>query len=94
MSDAGVPYHLTEFVKLHEQVEGVIQHVGLANWDLLLIDVTGLWDRDEFPTKEAAEAAGRRLGIRVHAGWDDPRLARRMNARDQWNAPGGQHRAL
>ena len=94
MSAAKVPYHLTEFVKLHRQVEGVMQHVGLANWDLLLVDVTGLWDRDEFPTKEAAEAACRMLGIPTHDGWDDPRLARRMNARDQWNTPDGQRRAL
>ena len=34
MSVAKVPYHLTEFVKLHRQVEGVIQHVGLDTWDL------------------------------------------------------------
>lgn len=94
MSDAKVPYHLSEFVKLHEQVEGVIQHVGLATWDLVLIDVTGLWDREELPTREAAEAACRTLGIRAHDGWDDPRLARRLNARDQWSTPGGQRRAL
>jgi hypothetical protein len=89
-----VPYHLTDFVKLHQQVEGVIQHVGLATWDLLLVDVTGLWDRDEFPTKDAAEAACRMLGIPSHDGWDDPRLARRMNARDHWNTHDGQRRAL
>ena len=89
-----VPYHLTEFVKLHRQVEGVIQHAGLATWDLLLIDATGLWDRDEFPTREASEEACRTLGIRVHDGWDDPRLARRMNARDHWNTVDGQRRAL
>jgi len=90
----GAPYHLSEFVKLHQQVEGVIQHVGLATWDLLLIDATGLWDRDEFPTHEAAEEACGTLGIRVHDGWDDPRLSRRMNARDHWNTVDGQHRAL
>ncbi len=94
MSAFKVPYHLAEFVKLRPQVEAVIQHVGLANWDLLLVDSTGLWDRDEFPTKEAAEAAGRELRISVHDGWDDPRLARRMNNRDQWNTPDGQRRAL
>ena len=89
-----VPAHLSEFVKLHRQVEGVVQHVGLANWDLLLVDVTGLWDREEFPTKEAAESAGRQLAIRLYDGWDDPRFARRMNARDHWNTPDGQHRVL
>ena len=94
MSSVRVPGHLSDFVKLHRQVEGVVQHVGLANWDLLLVDVTGLWDREEFPTKEAAEVAARQLGIRVHDGWDDPRLARRMNKRDHWNTADGQHRAL
>jgi len=54
-----VPYHLVEFVKLHPQVEGVIQHVGLQTWDLLLVDVTGLWDREEFATEAAARAACR-----------------------------------
>ena len=94
MSGSTVPYHLAEFVKLHSQVEGVIQHVGLQTWDLLLVDVTGLWDRDEFPTQEAAEAACRTLRIPTHQGWDDPRLVRRMNDRDHWNTPDGQRRAL
>jgi hypothetical protein len=90
----GVPYHLTEFVKLHRQVEGVMQHVGLGTWDLLLVDATGLWDRDEFPTKEAAEEACRVLAIPSHDGWGDPRLVRRMNGRDHWSTPDGQRRAL
>ena len=94
MSRAKVPYHLSQFVKLHRQVEAVVQHVGRDTWDLFLIDVTGLWDRDEFPTEEAARAATTALQIPVHPGWDEPRLARRMNARDQWNTPDGQRRAL
>jgi hypothetical protein len=94
VSGATVPYHLSEFVKLHRQVEGVIQHVGLQTWDLLLVDVTGLWDRDEFPTKEAAEAACSTLRISSHLGWDDPRLSRRMNGRDHWNTRDGQRRAI
>jgi hypothetical protein len=94
MSPAAVPWHLREFVKLRPEVEGVLQHVGLDTWDLLLIDVRGNWDRDEFPTQDAAERACAALGIRCHHGWDDPRLARRMNARDHWNQPGGQRRAL
>jgi hypothetical protein len=89
-----IPNHLAEFVKLHRQVEGVIQHVGLQTWDLLLVDVTGLWDRDEFPTKEAAEAVCQRLHVPTHPGWDDPRLVRRMNGRDHWNTLDGQRRAL
>ena len=94
MSGTRIPNHLAEFVKLHPQVEGVIQHVGLQTWDLLLVDVTGLWARDEFSSADAAEAACRALRIPVHRGWDDARLVRRMNARDHWNTPDGQRRAL
>jgi hypothetical protein len=88
-----VPSSLREFVKLRPEVEGVVQHVGLDTWDLLLIDVTGLWVREEFPSKESAMSACERMGIRSHDGWDEPRLARRMNARDHWNTPDGQRRA-
>jgi hypothetical protein len=85
---------LREFVKLRPEVEAVAQHVGIRTWDLLLVDVDGNWVRDEFPSEEQAEAACRELGIRMHRGWDDPRMARRMNRRDHWNRPGGQRRAL
>ncbi len=85
---------LRDFVNVHPEVEGVVQHVGLRTWDLLLVDVEGNWVRDEFPSKEHAAAACRELRIRMHDGWDDPRIARRMNRRDHWNRPGGQRRAL
>jgi len=88
------PNRLRDFAKLHREVEGVLQHVGLRTWDLVLVDVEGLWVRDEFASEEDAEAACSELGIRVHRGWDDPRMVRRMNARDHWNRPGGQRRAL
>ena len=91
---ARAPNGLRDFAKLHREVEGVLQHVGLRTWDLVLIDVEGLWVRDEFASEEDAEASCLELGIRMHRGWDDPRMARRMNARDHWNAPGGQRRAL
>jgi len=91
---ATVPGPLRDFVKLHAEVEAVLQHVGLRTWDLLLIDLDGNWVRDEFPSEERAEAACRALGIRMHRGWDDPRMARRMGRRDHWNRPGGQRRAL
>lgn len=94
MGGGKVPYHLAEFAKLHPQVEGVIQHVGLRTWDLLLVDVTGLWDREEFATKEAAEAACGTLRVPFHHGWDDARLVRRMNGRDHWNTRDGQRRGL
>lgn len=94
MSTKGAPGGLRDFVKLHPEVEGVLQHVGLRTWDLVLIDVNGLWVRDEFQSEEAAEAACRDLGIRLHRGWDDPRISRRMNGRDHWNTRDGQRRAL
>jgi hypothetical protein len=88
------PNALRDFAKLRPEVEAVLQHVGRRTWDLLLVDVDGTWVRDEFDGEDAAEAACRELGTRMHRGWDDPRLARRMNARDHWNEPGGQRRAL
>ncbi len=88
------PDRLREFAKLRREVEAVLQHVGLRTWDLVLIDVDGNWARDVFPSPEAAEAVCRELGVRMHLGWDDPRLARRMMGRDHWNQPGGQRRAL
>ena len=88
-----VAWQLREFASLRPEVEGVIQHVGRRTWDLLLIDVTGLWVRDEFETREDAEAACRALGIRSHDGWDEPRLAARAGARDHWGTPDGQRRA-
>jgi hypothetical protein len=88
------PNALRDFVKLRPEVEAVLQHVGLRTWDLVLIDATGLWVRDEFESEDAAEATCRELGIRMHRGWDDPRLERRMSGRDHWNTPDGQRRAL
>jgi hypothetical protein len=93
MGTTRAPSALREFVKLRPEVEAVLQHVGLRTWDLVLIDVTGLWVRDEFESEETAEAACRELGIRLHRGWDDPRIVRRMGARDHWNTPDGQRRA-
>lgn len=94
MGATRAPSALRDFVKLHREVEAILQHVGLRTWDLVLVDVDGLWVRDELGSEEAAEAVCRALGIRLHRGWDDPRLVRRMNGRDHWNVPGGQRRAL
>jgi hypothetical protein len=93
MGGAAVPWTLREFASLRPEVEGVVQHVGLSTWDLLLVDVTGLWVREEFPSRQAAEEACGAMGIRAHDGWDEPRLARRMNLRDHWNTADGQRRA-
>jgi len=89
-----VPGRLYDFAKLHPEAEAVLQHVGRQTWDLVLIDVDGTWVRDVFPSPEAAEAAAAELDVRLHRDGDDPRMARRMNARDHWNTTDGQRRAL
>jgi len=94
MASTRAPNALREFVKLRPEVEGVLQHVGLRTWDLVLVDATGLWVRDEFESREAAEAVCLELGIRMHEGWDDIRVARRMAVRDNWSDPDGQRRSL
>lgn len=86
--------HVYGFAKLHPEVEAVLQHVGRRTWDLVLIDVEGDWVRDVVGSPEEAEAVCAWLDVRMHRGWDDPRMERRMNARDAWNTPGGRRRAL
>jgi hypothetical protein len=83
-----------QFAMLGNDVEAVIQRVGRATWDCLLIDVEGNWRRAVFPSREEAEEACRSLDVRFHHGWDDPRMAQRMNRRDHWGDPDGQRRAL
>ena len=89
-----VPVDFQRFAMLHDDVEAVIQRCGLNTFDCVLIDVEGNWTRAVFPSKEVAEEACRTLDIRLHDGWDDPRIAQRMNRRDHWGEPGGQRRAL
>jgi hypothetical protein len=84
---------LRSFVSLHQEVEGVVQHVGRETWDLILVDVTGLWTREEFASQEEAREAAGSLGIRFAEGWDDPRMSRRFQVRDHWSTPDGQRRA-
>jgi hypothetical protein len=87
------PSRLRDFTKLHPGAEGILQRVGAATWDLLVIAVDGTWERAVFPDEASAEAACRELDLRVQRGWEDPRLGRRMNGRDQWNTADGQRRA-
>lgn len=88
------PADFREFAILHRDVEAVLQRVGLNTWDCLLVDPDGNWTRAVFPSKETAEEACRELELPVHDGWEEPRMARRMNRRDHWGEPGGQRRAL
>lgn len=88
------PTDFQRFAILHEDVEAVIQRCGLNTVDCVLIDVEGNWTRAVFPSPEVAEEVCRDLEIPVHQGWDEPRLAQRMNRRDHWGVAGGQRRAL
>jgi hypothetical protein len=89
-----IPADLRQFAMVQPEVEAVVQRIGRDTWDLLLIDVDGNWDRGVFESKEQAVAVADALGLPVHDGWDDARMAKRMNKRDNWNQPGGQKRAL
>lgn len=88
------PGHLHDFVKMRPGAEAVLQRIGRLTWDLLLVAPDGSWVREVLETPEEAETICMALGVRVSRGWGDPRLARRMNSRDHWTAPGGQRRAL
>ena len=89
-----IPGELRTFATLRPDVEAVLQRCGAGTYDLILIDLDGDWVRAVFPSQEEAESAADDLGVPLHQGWDDPRLARRMNTSDPWNEPGGHRRAL
>ena len=89
-----IPSDLRRFAIVQPEVEAVCQRIGRDTWDLLLIDVDGNWTRGVFESKERCEAVAGQLHVPFHDGWDDDRLAKRMNRRDHWNVPGGQKRAL
>jgi hypothetical protein len=91
---AGPSAELRRFVEGREGLDAVIQRIGLETWDLLVIDGEGNWTREVFTSEEECKAAADTLGVRVHEGWDDEAIAKRMNRRDHWNDPGGQRRAL
>ena len=91
---AKVPHELRQFAMVQPEVEAVLQRCGRDTFDLVLIDVDGNWTRGVFVSREEAEAAAKQMDIPVHDGWDDDRMAKRMNRRDHWNEPGGQRRAL
>ncbi len=84
---------LRRFATLRPEVEGIVQRCGRATFDIVLVDVEGNWTRDVVGSAEEAAAVGRDLAVRLHQGWDEPRLARRM-ARDTWGRPGGRRRAV
>lgn len=82
------------FAMVANDPEAVIQRIGRDTWDCILIDVEGAWAREVFPSQEVAEEACSALGVRFQIGWEEQRLAQRMNRRDHWGEPGGQRRAV
>lgn len=88
------PARLREFAKLHPGAEAVIQRIGRGSVDLLVVAVDGTWTREVVASTEAAAAICGELDLRRNEGWDDPRIARRMQRRDHWATPDGQRRAL
>jgi hypothetical protein len=89
-----VPTELRRFVQLRSDVEAIVQRSGRETFDLLLVDLNGVWTRGVFTSQEMAEAVVDRLGVPLHHGWDDERMARRFNKNDPWNTPLGTRRAL
>jgi hypothetical protein len=88
------PARLRRFAALHRQVEGVVQRCGRETVDFVLVDVRGDWERAVATSEDEVRAIARDLGVRLNEGWNDPRLARRMNVRDVWSDPEGRRRAL
>ena len=94
MSASAVPQSLRKFASIQPEVEAVLQRIGDGTWDLVAIDVDGNWTRWVFPSDAVARSACTTLGIPVHDGWEEPRMARRMNGLDAWATPGAKRRAL
>ena len=90
----GPSAELRRFAEGREDLDAVIQRIGLDTWDLLVIDGEGNWTREVFTSNEECAAAAEAVGATVHEGWDEEAIAKRMNRRDHWNEPGGQRRAL
>ncbi len=94
MSAPRTPSDLRRFAQLRPDVEAVLQRCGLDTFDLLLVDLDGTWTRGVFTSEEVALAVAEDLGVPVHRGWDDERMARRFNKNDPWNTSLGTRRAL
>lgn len=94
MTRTRTPPELRRFVKLHSDVEAILQRCGMDTYDLILVDLDGAWTRWVFVSEENAEAAAEDLAVPLHHGWDDDRMAKRFNKNDPWNTPLGKRRGL
>ena len=94
MAKLRISPQLVTFAQQAPEVEAVLQRIGKGNWDLLLIDVDGNWERSVFASEDRAEAACSKLGVPMHRGWEEePRMGRRMNRLNAWATPGAKRRA-
>lgn len=79
-----------DFVRSHEDVEGVIMHVGLNNTQVVLVAADGEWLRFVVPTMEAGREFCARLRIPGHEGaYPDSlrqRMARYKRSPEDWAA--------
>lgn len=89
-----LPIDFRRFATSREGVEAVIQRLGAATYDVILVDGAGNWTRAVVASEAAALAACEDLGVTAHMGWEGHELAQRMNELDAWSTPGATRRAL
>jgi len=88
-----VPKDLGRFLEGHADVEAVLQRVGQRTFDVVFVDGAGDWTHWVVESEEAAKDLARAAGVSLRHEWTDA-LSRRVNDRDPWSDPMGQHRAL
>jgi hypothetical protein len=89
-----LPVDFRRFAGSREGVEAVIQRLGAAAYDVILVDAAGNWTRAVVESEEAALRACEDLGVTAHMGWEGHALGQRMNDLDAWSTPGATRRAL
>lgn len=77
-----------------EGVEAVIQRLGAATYDVVLVDTEGNWTRAVVASEAEARSACADLRVdAVHDGWPSE-VSQRVNELDTWATPGAKRRAL
>jgi hypothetical protein len=90
---AAVPKDLGRFLEGRSDVEAVLQRVGHRTFDVVFVDGAGDWTHWVVESEEAAEELAQAAAVPLRREWTDA-LSRRVNDRDPWSDPRGQHRAL
>ena len=88
-----VPKDLGRFLEGRADVEAVLQRVGHRTFDVVFVDAAGDWTHWVVESEEAAAELAQSAGVPLRHEWTDA-LSRRVNDRDPWSDPKGQHRAL